>query len=156
MSNDHDIVLGVTTLVGSLDALLKTDTVDALVSLAKNLGIQSMVVTAIDTLKGLLDKFVDGLEKLKSAFLVATRLPEILESMASLLDSVGDMVDSALKPTAIINLVQKAEDVTKTVIAALPKPEDMDNLKKSVGDVKATLLGYRNQLVPALPAGGTA
>jgi hypothetical protein len=156
VSTARDIVLGVTTLVGSLDALLQTDTVDALVSLAKRMGIQKLVTNAIDVLKGLLDKFVNILGKLKDAFLMATRLPEILEAVASLLDSLDAMVDDALNPAGFIKMIRKAEDVTKAVLAGLPRPEDIDALKDQVSAVKGTLVGYRDKLVPPqLPAGGT-
>ncbi|WPB72666.1 hypothetical protein KYC5002_26795 [Archangium violaceum] len=157
MSTTRDIVSAISELLASLDALLKTDTVDAVVSLARRLGVGPMVMTGIETLQGLFTQLVAFLDKVKVAFKSAVQVPQLMEPLDSILEMLEPMVQG------VTEMVGRIQHTATVVIANLPQPEDLALIQERFTELRATLGSYREKLleapppaeVPALPAGGS-
>ncbi|PTL80162.1 hypothetical protein [Vitiosangium sp. GDMCC 1.1324] len=157
MSTTRDIVSAISELLTSLDALLKTDTVDAVVSLARRLGVGPMVKTGIETLQGLFTQLVAFLDKVKVAFKSAVQVPQLMEPLDSILEMLEPMAQG------VTEMVGRIQHTATIVIANLPQPEDLALIQGRFTELRATLGSYREKLleapppaaVPALPAGGS-
>ena len=150
MSTTRDIIVAIGDLLTSLDELLKTDTVDAVVSLARRLGVGDAVKKGIETLQGLFLKLVAFLDKAKQAFLAVTQVPALMEPLDAILEVMEPMV------AGVTDVVRRIQSTASTVIANLPKPEDIKLLQDRFQTLNVTLGGYREKLsaAPALAAGG--
>ncbi|MFE8599102.1 hypothetical protein [Archangium violaceum] len=145
MSTTRDIVSAISELLTSLDALLKTDTVDAIVSLARRLGVGPMVTTGIETLQGLFTQLVVFLDKVKVAFKSAVQVPQLMEPLDSILEMLEPMAQG------VTEMVGRIQHTATVVIANLPQPEDLALIQERFTELRATLGSYREKLLEAPP-----
>ncbi|AGC45677.1 hypothetical protein MYSTI_04381 [Myxococcus stipitatus DSM 14675] len=154
-----DIVDGITRLVVAVDNLLKTDTVNAIVTLVRQFGIGAPVKVGIDALGKALDLIISWIAKLEQV----AAIPSLLESLDPALDglkAIGDksedeMREMGLEPLAPLAGAAHAASVVLEKIRAgavailqgyLPQ-QSLESLRESVVQVKETLKKLGEALV---------
>jgi hypothetical protein len=169
MSSARDIVDGVARLIGSLDALLQTQTVQALVQLVKELGIQEPVKKGLEALGSMLETLVGWIEKLEQV----ASIPRLLEELGPTLKDVSAVATTsgselrqigldALAPLAdatraALEFFEQLRQRAQAVLQGLLPQEALQRLRQSIAALRSTLLSYRDELTrPAgQPAGAT-
>lgn len=154
-----DILEGVTRLVHALDELLKTQTVEALVDLVRQLGIGEPVKTALQGLTRVLDLVSSWIGKLEQV----AAIPRVLENLepafeglqalgGSSAESMRQMGLEALAPMAeaagaALSLLDKVRQGAATILQGYLPEEALKNLRASVTDITATLRTLGERLV---------
>jgi hypothetical protein len=164
-----DILAGISRLITALDELLKTQTVEALVDLVRQLGIGAPVKSALQVLTRVLDQISSWLAKLEQV----AAIPRILDSLepgfeglqvlgASSGDELRQMGMAALAPMAdaagaALALLDKLRKGAATVLRGYLPEEELKQVRASLAAITATLRTLGERLVQA-PAstGGTA
>jgi hypothetical protein len=170
MSTARDIVDGVARLIGSLDSLLQTQTVQALVQLVKELGIQGPVATGLEALASMLEKLVEWIGKLEQV----AAIPQLLEELGPTLKDVSAVATNSgselrqigldgLAPLAdatraALDFFEQIRQGAITVLQGLLPKEALQHLRESVAKLRGTILEYRDELKQPKGqlAGGTA
>ncbi|RKH68277.1 hypothetical protein [Corallococcus llansteffanensis] len=158
MSTAREIMDGIDALVVSLEALLKTDTVDALLQLVAELRISQPVKGALKALGNVLDTLVEWLGKLEQV----AGVPRFLESVGpsvtqldQLFSASGEQLQQsgmgALAPLATsaqvaVQLFDKVRRAVERVIQGMLPQEALQRLRDSVLRLKATLSTYGERL----------
>lgn len=91
MSTTADILDGIARLITALKELLETDTVEALVSLVKRLGIGQPVKVGLQALSKVLDILVGWIQKLEQV----AALPRFLEALDPAFEQVKELADTS-------------------------------------------------------------
>jgi hypothetical protein len=172
-----DILNSIADLITALSELLGTDTVQALVEMARDFGIGQPVKAGLQLLSKALGLVIGWIQALEQ---VAT-IPAFLEALGPALDELGDLMPTAsgeelrqsgldaLAPVAdsarvMIGLVDKLRRAATVVLEGILPAEALKNLRESVVGLDTTLKDMQRTLdtppaAPAqgaLPAGGTA
>jgi len=163
VSTTADIVDSITRLVIAVDNLLKTDTVNAIVSLVRRFGIGAPVKVGVDALGSALELIIGWIAKLEQV----AAIPDLLEQLDPALEglkAIGDKSEQemrdmgmeALAPLAgaahAAHLVLEKLRAGAVVILQgyLPK-QSLASLRESVITVKATLKALGEALLAAPP-----
>ncbi len=162
-----DILAGITRLIDALDELLKTQTVEALVDLVRQLGIGEPVKTALLSLTQVLDLISSWIAKLEQVAAIPRMLEALdpaFEGLNALGESSGEelrnMGMDALAPLAeaakaAMSLIEKVRQGAATVIQGYLPEESLKQLRAAVKDITDTLRTLGDRLVKA-PASGAA
>lgn len=146
-----DITEECTAFIKSLDALLKTQSVDAVVKLVKDLGIGSTLGSALTLVRTALDKVAAFItQKLATLVQVAPVIPAVLQAVLE----TGEQVASFMLPddsgsgdlSPVIDTVTKILGVCEQVVASLPTAAEMTALGTSVSTVSTTLKAMQDSL----------
>ncbi|WP_164002672.1 hypothetical protein [Pyxidicoccus caerfyrddinensis] len=163
MSNASDIVNAISRLIQALDELFKTQTVEALVDLVRQLGIGGPVKVGLQALGTVLGKLVEWIAKLEKV----AAIPKLLESLDPTLEQVQGLATTseddlrqagldALAPLtkaarSMLEVMNKVRKGAEAILKGLLPPEALAGLRQSVVDFAATLKSYEQRLV-AKPA----
>jgi hypothetical protein len=170
VSDTRDIVDALSRLVGSLDALLQTKTVQALVKLVEQLGIQETVKKGIEALSGMLDTLADWIGKLEQVAAVPKLLLSLeptLNEASALAAASGSELQAiglgALAPAsdalrAALALFEKISEGARKVLEGLLPEEALGALRQGVVAMRTTLQSYCEELArpAARPTEGKA
>ncbi|MFP2927651.1 hypothetical protein ACLESO_21140 [Pyxidicoccus sp. 3LG] len=159
MSTTSDIVDGISRLIQALDELFKTQTIEALVDLVRQLGIGGPVrqgLQALGTVLGHLVEWIARLEKVAA-------IPKMLEALDPTLEQVQGLATTseddlrqagldALAPLtqaarAMFDVMDKVRKGAEKVLKGLLPQEALARLRQSVVDFAATLKSYEERLV---------
>jgi hypothetical protein len=159
MSTTSDIVDGISRLIDALDELFKTQTVQALVDLVRQLGIGGPVRTGLQALGTVLNQLVEWIIKLEKV----AAIPKMLEALDPTLAQVQDLAETsednlrqagldALVPLtnaarAMFDVMNKVRKGAEAILKGLLPPEALARLRQSVLDFAATLKSYEERLV---------
>jgi hypothetical protein len=159
MSNASDIVDGISRLIQALDELFKTQTVEALVDLVRQLGIGGPVKVGLQALGTVLGKLVEWIAKLEKV----AAIPKLLEALDPTLEQVQGLATTseddlrqaglaALTPLtsaarAMLDVMNKVRKGAEAILRGLLPPEALARLRQSVVDFAATLKSYEQRLV---------
>ncbi|WP_164013184.1 hypothetical protein [Pyxidicoccus trucidator] len=164
-----DILAGITRLIDALDELLKTQTVEALVDLVRQLGIGEAVKSALQALTGVLDLITSWIAKLEQV----AAIPRLLENLEPAFEGMHQLADSSgeelrqmgmepLAPLAdasraALALLEKLRAGATAILQGFLPEESLKQLRASVTDITATLktLGERLVQAPAKPVSPT-
>ena len=151
MSGPGELITRVSSFVTDLDALFKSDVVEAVMALVKQLGIGAAVATALETIK-------KGLTKLGSWITDMVNSASFLKILGPVLDGL-ELLDDLLSDgkNVFLEVIQKAKQIT-AVINEVTDPARIGALQDSIKRLTATIGAYADKLtVPqALPAAGGA
>ncbi len=155
-----DITTECTAFIQALDALFKTQSVEAVVKLVKDLGIGSTLGGALTIVRSALDKVADFItQKLTTVVQVAPVIPAVLQALLE----TGEQVASFTLPddsgggdmSPVIDTATKILGVCDAVVASLPTATEMTALGTSVSAVSTTLKSLQDSLGVTASAGGT-
>ncbi|QSQ23227.1 hypothetical protein JY651_50525 [Pyxidicoccus parkwayensis] len=163
MSTASDIVDGISRLIQALDELFKTQTVEALVDLVRQLGIGGPVKQGLQALGTVLGKLVEWIAKLEKV----AAIPKMLEALDPSLQQAQSLAESseddlrqagldALVPLtkaarAMLDVMNKVRKGAEAILRGLLPPEALARLRQSVVDFAATLKSYEERLVTEPP-----
>lgn len=158
MSNTADILDGIARLITALKELLETDTVEALVSLVKRLGIGQPVKVGLQALSRVLDLLVGWIQKLEQV----AALPRYLDEMEPAFEQVKglasgsaedmrDMGLDALVPVAnaaraVIDVADKLRRGAELVLKGYLPEQSLVHLRESVQGLAQRLREMQQQL----------
>lgn len=177
MSTTADLLHNIAELVHAVTELLETDTIQALVTLARDVGIGQPVKAGLQLLSkalGLVIGWIRALEQVAA-------IPAFLEALGPALDELEDMTGDAsandlrdagldaLVPLAesaqvVIGLMDKLRRAAKVVLEGVLPAQALKELRESVQELDTTLKTMQQQLdgtvssapAKALVQGGTA
>lgn len=151
MSGPGELITRITTFVTDLDDLLKSDVVDAVMSLVKQLGIGAAVATALNTIK-------TGLTKLGGWITDMVNSAKVLDMIVPVLEGV-ELLEALLSDgqNMFSETIDKAKKIA-AVISDVMDPKRIGALQDSIKRLTGTLDTYVAKLgapnTPALPAAG--
>lgn len=168
-SGMKELIQAITTLVDSLKALLATQTVEELLRVVKDVGLEDKALSAVDAIRPPLRTLEGWLPKLTRI----AAMPGIFEPLALVLDDDIERTDmtrpgkrARLEESGMNELVPIAEGVHEGLLAfqkiqrfalgiieGVLSEEAIKSLEESVSELGAKLDQYRNQLT-AKPAPG--
>lgn len=162
-----DILASISRLIQALDELLKTQTVEALVDLVRQLGIGEPVKSALGVLVqvlGQIDSWIAKLEQVAAIPRMLESLDPAFEGLSELAGSSGEemrqMGMEALAPLAdaaraALAVLDKLRQGATAVLQGYLPEEAIKQVRASVKDLTATLRTLGERLVQA-PKTGTA
>ncbi len=162
MSSAKDIVQSLSALVISVDELLQTETAMAAPDIAKELGAESQLNSAIDFLAGLLDKIKGFLQPLRDPLLHISALAGVMGLMGPFIDAIsqltqlsgeqmaetglGEVVQITSGITEVVEIGGELLDGGQAVLNDLPSITDLDALLASFSDLNLTLLSRKAEV----------
>jgi hypothetical protein len=174
MSNTADVLHNIAELILALSELLETDTIQALVQMARDFGIGQPVKTGLELLSkalALVLKWIQSLEQVAA-------LPAFLETLDPAFDALKALTDNssgdelreagfeALAPVAdsartVLGLMDKLRQGAQLVLEGILPAGALAELRASVERLATTLRTMQQQLdtpprANALAAGGKA
>jgi ABC-type transporter Mla subunit MlaD len=158
MSSAKDIVDAMAQLIGSLDALLHTQTIQALVQLVKELGIQAPVKKGLEALAGMIETLIGWMKKLEQV----AAIPQLLEQLGPILEDVAGFATQSgaelrqigldgLAPVADamragLAFFEKIREGAVAVLQGLLPREALVKLREQIEQLKSTLQSYGDDL----------
>jgi hypothetical protein len=166
MSTAADILGNIGRLVTAVSELLATDTVKALVDMARKVGIGSLLKTLLQALSqalGLVIKWIKALEHVSALQGFLDALGPAFEEAKALTDNTSkeelkEQGFDALAPMAdaarvLVELMDKLRKPVKELLEGLLPARELESLRKSVEGLDATLHDLQKQL--DAPAGSS-
>lgn len=162
-----DIVAATGELIAAVDALLSTSTVQAVVSLARQVGAEAQVSSVVDLMVSGLKEIDTLLAGIREPLLQLGAISGLLELTASLVAGLDRIATASAEDLAALGLSQATDaagplsqalgvgrDVLQggaAVIQSAPSPESIDGLRVQLGHLQQSLEQYKKP--PPLPPG---
>jgi hypothetical protein len=170
MSSTADIFSDLNALIISIDELLLTETAQQAPNIARDLGAEKQLDSAIDVFIGVLKKIAEAVMQLRSPLIQADAAVAGLEMIADSLVAFGDggaltemldflkVSDAPFQP--LLNGISKSGQYLKAGLGLadnLPTPDDLSNTKlrltklgDSLASLKATPAAPKSSSTPSL------
>ena len=160
MSSGGDIVLAVDALVVEVGELVKTDTLQAIVDIARELGAGPQVSAAVDTLVGALHEVSELLAGIREPLAQLSALSGLLGLTSSLVTGLRRLVDASaeeLAPlggvdavtgplAAPLGLAGQVLGTGAAVLGGAPGPDDVDRVRASIDGLAEQLLRLKEDV----------
>lgn len=169
MSDSADVVHQVDELISAVDALVATSTVAAIVSLARRLGAEAQLNSAVDALVTALGEIDRLLLGIRSPVQQLGALSGLLALTASLAAGLGRVVSATGEELAALggaDAIKALDEPFKraakvvqggeAVLTVAPKVEDLDRVREAIGRLIKTLSSYKTTAAPPAQLGAAA